>query len=530
MNRKVLVGAAIVGAVALLLWANLRKIDESPTTTASAAKSRGQTQGPAGAPLVKVVTMRKQPLTQEVLAPGAVEASGLREVRAPFSAKEITLLVGMGDRVEEGQVLARLASEELAAQVAAQEAQVARAEASLAGLRLQQQQAPIQLAQRLEQARVQLLQAEDGLGAVNRQAETLRTRMEQARANLTLLQNRSNAGSAQVEAARKALEQAETAYLASPLQPGLRESYEQARSAYESALEQSQEAARQTAAELKRAYDELEAAEKEYARASGENPEAVALARSQVEAARLAVQMAEMEAESGGTIAGQARAAQADLAAARAALDALRAKLSQAEVKAQAGGTVLTVAIRDGQPVQEGQPLLTLGSLTTLTVNARVDEIDIGKVKPGQPLSVRSNAYPQNRFEGQVVRVAAQTTQSGSSASQYFEVEGEVANTDDLLRSGMQAEVTITAAKRDAVMVVGLASVREEENQASVLVVENFQVKVRPVKIGLRTQTQVEILEGLVEGDQVIVSPFTLVNSLKEGDAVRTEPFEESAP
>ncbi|MFZ5815306.1 MAG: efflux RND transporter periplasmic adaptor subunit [Bacillota bacterium] len=524
MNRKLLVGAAIVATVALLLWANLRKIDQAPSQAVAGAA------GPSGAPLVKVVSMHRQPLTQEVLAPGTVEASRLRELRAPFSTREIRLLVGMGDRVEAGQTLAQLEAGELAARVAAQEAQVARAEAALADLRLQQQQAPVQLAQRLEQARAQLLQAEEGLAAASRQSESLLMRLEQARANLALLQNRSSAGSAQVEAAREALEQAEGAFRASPLQPGLREAYEGARAAYESALQQSQEAARQTAADLRRAYDELEAAEREYQLAGGENPAAAELARSQVEAARLALRMAELEAESGGTVAGQVRAAEADLAAARATLEGLRERLARAELKAPADGMVLAVAIRDGQPVQEGQPLLTLGDLTTLTVTARVDEIDIGKVKPGQPLSVRSNAYPQSRFAGEVVRVAAQTAQGGGMAGHYFEVEGEVSNQGDLLRSGMQAEVTITAATREAALVLGLAAVREEEGTASVLVVEEFRVKVRPVKLGLRTQTRVEVLEGLREGEQVIVSPFTLITSLKEGDPVRTEPFQEDAP
>lgn len=527
MNRKVLVGTALVASVAILLWANVRKLDGGAALPAAAS---APAQGPAGAPLVKVATIQKRALIQEVLAPGSVEASTLRELRAAFSSKQVRLSVGMGERVEAGQLLAELEAGELANQVLAQEAQVARAESSLAALRLQREQAPVQLAQRLEQARTQLIQAEEGLDSASRQTETLRQRLEQARAALELLQRRGAAGSDQVEQARAALVAAEEAYRAEPTKPGARAAYDQARAAYEAALQQSQEAARQAAADLRRAYDDLEAAQKEYERAGGESPAAVMLAQSQVESARLAVRLAEMEAESGGTVAAQLRAAEVDLAAARASLDAARERLAQARLTAPASGTVLAVHTREGQPVQEGQVLLTLGDLDQLKVSARVDEVDIGKVRVGQSLSVRSNAHPQERFAGEVVRVAAQVAQSPQAATAFFEVEGRVANAGGLLRSGMNAEVTIATDRREATVVVGLAAVREEGAEAFVLVVEAFKVKLRPVKLGLRTQTEVEILEGLAEGEQVIVSPFTLVNSLKEGDAVRTEPFQEDAP
>lgn len=527
MNRKVLIGIALVGAVGVLLWANMRQLDGRPV----GGQPKSQAQGPASAPLVKVMEIQKRGLVQEVLAPGVLEAGGDWEMRAAFSSKQVHLLVGMGERVTAGQVVAELDGSELATQVLMQEAQVARAEASLASLRLQESQAPVQLAQRLEQAQIQLVQAEDGVTAATRQAESLKQRLEQARASLALLQSRTASGSAQVEQARGQLVAAEQAYRASPLEPGVRESYEQARAAYEEALQQSQESARQATADLRRAYDELEAAEKEYARSGGEEPVALQLARSQVEAARHAVRLAEMEAESGGTVGVQVRAAEADLFAARATLAALREKLEKAVVKAPADGTVLAIAAREGQPVQEGQQLLLLGNLDQMKVTARVDEVDIGKVKPEQPLKVRSTAHPQSRFEGKVVRVSAQTAPpTAGSVGSFFEVEGQVANQDRLLRAGMNAEVTITADERESTIVVGLAAVREEGDKAYVLVVEEFKVKLRPVTIGLRTQTEVEILDGLQEGEQVIVSPFTLVNSLKDGDAVRTEKAEGDLP
>lgn len=528
MKRKVIIGAVVVLSVAVLLWANLRNLN-GDATPATAGGAKG-IQGPAGAQIVRAQEVKKRDLTQEVVAPGGLEANGVREVRAPFTAKQLELKVGIGDQVKRGQVLASLQADELRSQVTAQEAQVIRAEANLASLRLQQSQAPIQLAQRLETARAQLLQAQEGLHSASRQSDSLKSRLEQAEASLTMLQNRSAAGSTQVESARSGLVKAEAAYRADPMKPGLRESYEQASAAYESALKQSQEAARQAAADLRRAYDELDAAQKEYARSSSESPVNIQLAQSQVESARLALQMAEMEAESGGTIASQVAAATADLSVARANLANLNDKLAQAELTAPADGTILAVAHKGGQPVQEGQLLFTMGDLNALKVTARVDEIDIGKVKPGQPLAVKSNAHPQERFHGEVVRVAAQTSQGQGGAGSSFEVEGRVQNSDNLLRAGMNAEVTISTAKRADTFVVGLAAIREKGQESFVLVVEDFKVKLRPVKLGLRTQTEVEVLEGLAEGDVIVISPFTLINSLADGDPVRVERVEEERP
>lgn len=527
MKRKVIIGAAVVLSVAVLLWANLRNLDGGAAPAATGS-TKGL-QGPAGAPIVRAQEIKKRDLAQEVLAPGGLEANGVREVRAPFTSKQVDLKVGIGDQVKQGQVLASFQADELRSQVTAQEAQVIRAEANLASLRLQQSQAPIQLAQRLETARAQLLQAQEGLFSASRQVDGLKSRLEQAEASLELVQNRSAAGSTQVESARSALVKAEAAYRADPMKPGLREAYEQANATYESALKQSQESARQAAADLRRAYDELEAAQKEHARSGSESPVATQLAQSQVESARLALQMAEMEAESGGTITSQVAAASADLAVARANLASLKEKLAQAELTAPADGTILAVAHKGGQAAQEGQVLFTMGDLNALKVTARVDEIDIGKVKPGQPLSVKSNAHPQERFQGEVVRVAAQTSQAGNTGSS-FEVEGQVQNNGNLLRAGMNAEVTIATAKRESTIVVGLAAIRETGQESFVLVVEDFKVKLRPVKLGLRTQTEVEVIEGLAEGDVVVVSPFTLINSLQDNAPVRVERVEEGRP
>lgn len=515
MKRKWLIAGAFVAVVALLVWANLRKADSTPATAAG---------GPKNAPMVKISHLQPTDLTQVVLAPGTLEASGTQEVRAPFATPRIRLMAGPGDRVTAGQVLAVLEADDLKVQLAAQEAAVARAEASLAALRQQQQTGPIALAVKLESARAQVAAAEAGLQSALKQSAAARQRLEQAGISLITLQNRAAAGTAELAAARDRLQAAEAQYRQDPAAPGAQSALAEAERAYQDALRKTTESARHLTAELAQAHEGVASAERDLAEAGEQSP-AVMQARSQLQSARLSLESAQLEAEAGGTTAEQLRSAQADVAAQRASLDSLRRKLDQAELKAPATGVVLTVGLKDGQPAQQSHLLFEIGALDRLLLKARVDEIDVGRVRPDQGMTVRSSAFPGEHFAGAVTRVAAQS--SGGAGSQtggtFFEVQGTVANPDGKLRSGMSAEARITTETRKSVLAVGLESLREEGEKAFVLVVNEYRVQFRQVKLGLRTQTRVEITEGLADGDQVVVAPFTLIQSLKDGDPVRTE-------
>lgn len=468
--------------VALLIWANLRKLGGVDDPAAQVS------QGPKNAPQVKVVKMAPRDLTQRVMAPGALEATAPQEVRAPFAAQRVKLFVGPGDQVTQGQIIAELdAAEDLRVQIASLEAGVARAESALAQLRSQQASAPLTFSSRLESANAQLAAAEAGLAQALKQADAARQRLEQAQAALRAVQNRAAVGTADTAAARA------------------------------------------LAAELATAYENVAQAEKEVAE-SGDNSPAVRQARAQLTSARISVESAKADQATGAVSEGQFRSAEADLAAQRASLEAARAKLEQAHLKAPVTGTVLSGALKNGQPVQQGQVLFEIGGLNSLTVKARVDEVDVGKVQVGQALTITNNAYPTELFFGKVTRVSPQSTapdaRLGATGGTFYEVQGEVANRDGKLRAGMSAEARIITETRKNVLVVGLESVREEGEKASVLVVVGNRVEVRDVTLGLRTQTQVEITGGLTAGDEVIVSPFTLIKSLQNGDAVRAEVVE----
>lgn len=518
MKGKWLVATALVAAVGVLVWYNLRQAGGTSAGAGSATPA-----GPKNAPVVKVIKAEKRDLTQTVAAPGLLEASGIREVRAPFSSPRVKVLVGIGDRVKEGQVVAELESDAQRLQVTNQEASVARAEAAVAQYLQRKRTEPVTIAQRVESARAAMGQAELGLESALKADSTAQQQVAQARAALLGVQNRANSLNDAVEQTRAKLTSAEAAYRANPTGGQARQAYEDARSAYETALRSSAESARQTAADLAQAQQTLQIAEQKALESGGEKTASVRQARLSLESARQALQAAQLDAEQGGVLTEQIRSAELDLLAAREALEQARQKLAQASVKAPFAGTVLTLTLKNGQPAAENSLLMELGGLESLVVKARVDEVDIGKVKLGQELTIRSNAYLSDRFPGKVSRVAAQSTAQPQGGAGYYEVQGQVENAEGKLKAGMNTEARIRTERRSGVIVVGLESVREEGTRASVLVVRENQVEVRPVKLGLRTQTQVEITEGLAEGDQVIVAPFTLIQKLKDGDPVRVE-------
>lgn len=514
MKRKILIGIGLTAVVALLVWANLRTVGKPAGGDAASA-------APKGAPAVKVTPLARRDLTQTVFAPGAVEAASAREVRAPFSSPAIRLLIGPGDEVTEGQIIAELEADEYRLQVANQTAAVARAESSLAQLYRQRESAPLQTEQKVEAARAQVLQAEQTLASAG---STVNQRLEQSRASLMNIQNRTARSAEQVEAARAKYLAAESEYRASPLSQPARQAYEGARSAYEESLRRAADDGRQASAELAQAQEAVQAAEREAA-TGGADPAGVQQARIQLENARRSLELARIEAEAGGVQAEQIRSAELDLAAARQSLRLMQQRLEQAQLKAPASGRVLAVTVKSGAAVQQGQALLEIGTLQSLTLKARVDEMDVDKVKPGQSVRIRANAFLGEEFTGEVLRVAVQAVQAGNTGT-YFEVQGAVLNPESRLRAGMNIQAEIATDARTATFVVGLQSVREEKDGAFVPIVVDHKVVLKPIKLGLRTQTEIEIIDGLSEGDQVIVSPFTLIRSVKEGDPVRAEPAE----
>ena len=213
------------------------------------------------------------------------------------------------------------------------------------------------------------------------------------------------------------------------------------------------------------------------------------------------------------------RIAEIELTNARAKLAGLRSDLSRAEVLAPVSGVVLqppsgdgarrSETIAPGSRVSKGQTMLAIGGLETLTVRAKVDEIDVNKVRVGRAVEITGDALEETTLHGTVTAVAAQA--SGESAIRAsmaaFPVTVEVQNLTDEQRArihvGMSANVSIIAYENDKAIIVPVAAVQTDPTGRTIRVRRDGRTEAVPVTIGISMPDGVEIRSGLSPGDVI---------------------------
>ena len=218
-----------------------------------------------------------------------------------------------------------------------------------------------------------------------------------------------------------------------------------------------------------------------------------------------------------------------NLSSARARVDAINAQIQQLEatlkfdeesnrhrqVLAPLSGTVVAVNARPGQTVSVGQaglPLMRIADLSQMTVQARVAEMDVTRLKRGMTANFQTPGYPGRTWSGklrQVIPVPADGTAEQGKQT-FYNVLFEVDNPEQELMSGMTTQVQfIVAQAKDAVLLpANLLGKRDAAGMYQVHVVSpERRIVARKVKIGLRTAQQAQVLSGLDAGEQVLVGP-----------------------
>jgi multidrug efflux pump subunit AcrA (membrane-fusion protein) len=134
--------------------------------------------------------------------------------------------------------------------------------------------------------------------------------------------------------------------------------------------------------------------------------------------------------------------AEASVSQAEAALEAAQVALTRSELRAPFAGTVGMLSVRQGEVVASGQPLVTLGNLTTLRVETTdLDEIDVARVALGQQAAVTFDALPERVFTGHVNHISPMA-EPGSGGVNYTVII-EMEDLDPAIRWGMTAFVDI---------------------------------------------------------------------------------------
>jgi len=247
--------------------------------------------------------------------------------------------------------------------------------------------------------------------------------------------------------------------------------------------------------------------------------------------------------------------AQSQIVRAKAALQLAEERMEETIVRSPINGIMLTKDVEVGQIISSGVTtvgggtlLATVADMEYVHVKANVDEVDIGRVRAGQKARIIADAYPDKLFTGEVIRVSPQGRTEQNITT--FRVTILVPNEGGLLKAGMSADVELEIASRynivkvpnealvdpammmqqrgegEAMAMRGDSAQRprvdrmqssesgeprsmpagaERSNVKMVMVKDGDEVKPRRVVVGISNFDFTEIVEGLEEGEEIVV-------------------------
>jgi RND family efflux transporter MFP subunit len=212
----------------------------------------------------------------------------------------------------------------------------------------------------------------------------------------------------------------------------------------------------------------------------------------------------------------QTRNLMQDVERGRAVLELQRKKLRDTTIYAPQAGHVKERLVNAGQYVRPNTPVFTLVRIDPIRLRIEVPERMVPWVKTGQGTDVSLEAYPDREFHGKIWRISPTVEQS----KRTFIVEALIDNPGALLKPGSYAKARIRTDKLDTITLVPALAINYVFGSNKLYVVKDGAIDAREVKVGDRFGSDIEITEGVKEGEQVAT---TQVARLDTGVKVRVE-------
>lgn len=175
--------------------------------------------------------------------------------------------------------------------------------------------------------------------------------------------------------------------------------------------------------------------------------------------------------------------------------------------KVSGGGASSASSSASGSGTGGSSGFLTITDLSNLVAHANVAEIDISKIKVGQDAAVIVNALPGQRIQAKVSQIDLVPTTSNGVVQ--YGVSLALTSPPAEIKPGQSTSVQITAAQADNAIYVPSAAVTTAAGQSTVSVLSGGQQVRRPVQVGVRSDSLVQVTSGLSEGDQVVLPGVT---------------------
>jgi len=325
-----------------------------------------------------------------------------------------------------------------------------------------------------------------------------------------------------------------------------------------------------SAADLNRAKSDAERSDLDWNRAQGLFKDAL-ISKSDYDMQKAAHQTAVAGLAQAGARVAQAKAQKdsADRRIGQAGANLTHAAdvLKKTTYQAPFDGVITNLPVREGETVvigiqnSPGSTLMTLADMSVITAEVKVDETDIVNVQMGQPAQVTIDAIPKKSFkaivteigDNAIVRSTGVSTSQQTTTSQEakdFKVVVTLQDPPEDLRPGLSATAKITTATRANSLTVPIQALtvrrqadllakdekgsvqaaapetsKEKNNQEiqGVFVLRNHKAEFVPVDTGIAGTTDIEVIKGLKEGDEIITGSYKVLRTLRPGTGIKVD-------
>ena len=537
-NWRVLANRGAIGGIlllAIMFGGSLYAINHwrrpGAITPIEAQAMEMNTPAPPGAAAVTLAEVRRQPIESTVRYTGQAVGFNEQDVIARVQGWLTWMPYYTGQKVRAGEVIGRLDTSQIQPQIAQQQAGVNMAEQGVAVARKEYAQA---------EAEVHLAHGEQGMKEAG---------VNEARANLDAARQDRSAADAAVAAAQNKVQDAQAMLQSAKAD----QQYWQQEIVREKALlgkgavtvdeyqrEQSQAASadakvQQANASVAQAQADVRAAQASVRRADA----MIAAATNKVQGATAELTSHEAHVQASRAAADAAeqkiRQAQAGVRQAQAGLAGATTSRGYSEVRSLIDGVIAQRVVSPGQLVNPGQPILRIAQVSPIRLQANVAESDLGAIRVGNRVAVRSQSTGIRPIVAQVTSI----TPTVDAVARTGVVEAVVPNRDGRFLPGQFVTMDISTAHSQEALTVPVAAVRTRTPAASgvvagptssyVWVAEpsatgDYSVRMAEVQTGVSDGTNIEIVSGLKAGQKVVL---TGGDYLRNGDTVSTG---ESAP
>ena len=203
----------------------------------------------------------------------------------------------------------------------------------------------------------------------------------------------------------------------------------------------------------------------------------------------------------------------ARIAEIQASLESIKNQLEASLVKSPISGTVIDMNVKVGDIIQTGSATTTnitatIDDMSTMKVVVPINEIDVPRVKEGMKARVVLDALPDKPFDGKVDSISYLGKITENVVT--YDATILIPNPDRIIRPEMTADVEITTEFKENATIIPLEALIEKEGKGFVLLAtQEGETIEKEVKIGIRNDNQVEIIEGLNLGDSVAIPLIT---------------------